>query len=107
MTSIQLIQSIWDRNHQQANPATMWSARMTTKQVNFFLSLLRQEGRLPPTNQRSYSLNNGGGCPLEVVVYPNGAGFVRVEQWAMTPDPATPSKWRLKTTEELAHERSR
>ena len=80
---------------------------MTVKQVGFFLSLLRQERRLPPTRQNVYPLLNGGDCPLEVVVYPNGAGFVRPEQWAMTPDPASPSKWRLKTAEELAYERSR
>ena len=101
MTSTELILDIWSHRRED------WTARMTVKQVSFFLSLLRREGKLPPTAQRSYSLCNGGECPLDVVVYPNGAGFVRVEQWAMVPDNTVPSKWRLKTAEELAYERAR
>lgn len=95
MTSSELIQSVWNRRKPNS-----WSAGMTIKQVGFFLGLLDRERKLPPTRQTSYHVY-GLELPLEVVVYPNGAGFVRVEQWAMTPDETMPSKWRLKTKKEL------
>lgn len=102
MTSIELIVDIWGRRREP------WSARMTAKQVNFFIDLLAREHQAPPTRQRIYPIYGlKESPPLEVVVYPNGAGFVRVQQWAITPDNAAPSKWRLKTEAELAAERNR
>jgi hypothetical protein len=101
MTSTELALSIWGRRR----PNT-WSISITRKQVDFFIRLLRQERRDEPTSQRVYPIYTAPPAPpLDVVVYPNGAGFIRVAQYALTPDPSSPSKWRLKTESELAAER--
>ena len=99
MTSRELIDDIWSRRHEP------FSVRMTVRQVNFFIDLLRRERIAPPTRQHCYPLY-GGTVPLEVVVYPNGAGFVRVQQWAITPDQSCDAKWRLKTDAELRADRT-
>ena len=91
LTSDGLAWDIWSRASAEQQPL---SVRMSAKQVSFYLDLLRRERRSPPTKQRKY-ITFGLPVPLEVVVYPNGAGFVQVEAFACEYLHAE-SRWRIK-----------
>ena len=65
--------------------------RLSVKQVAWLQSLLHAMDRdMPYTNTYTLPVN---GLPRSLVVYPNGAGFIKVEDFAME---FVDSKWRVK-----------
>ena len=87
-TAETLTQEFWSRRKEGA-----CSVNLSAKQVGWLVSLLRRMDR-GLTRTHSYTLPTTG-TPLALVVYPNGAGFIKVEDFAMEFDHAA-RRWRIK-----------
>jgi hypothetical protein len=67
------------------------AVRLSAKQVSWLRSLLHAMDREMP-NSHTYILPTNG-TPLALVIYPNGAGFIKVEDFAAE---YVDGKWRIK-----------
>jgi hypothetical protein len=67
------------------------SVKLSVKQVTWLCNLLHAMDRKMP-HSHTYTLPTNG-TPLALVVYPNGAGFIKVEDFAAE---YVDGKWRIK-----------
>jgi hypothetical protein len=85
-TAESLTQEFWARRR-----AGELSVRLSVKQVTWLRGLLHDlDRRMPYTH--TYVLPSAG-VPLALVIYPNGAGFLKVEDFACE---YVNGKWRVK-----------
>ena len=85
-TAETLTKEFWSRRS-----ADSLGVRLTTKQVTWLVSLLHAADREMP-HSRHYVLPTTG-TPLALVIYPNGAGFIKVEDFAVE---CVNGKWQIK-----------
>jgi hypothetical protein len=87
-TAETLTQEFWSRRR-----AGELSVRITKKQAAWLQSLLHQMDRQMPYTH-TYVLPTTG-TPLAMVIYPNGSGFIKVEDFAAEYDHER-REWRIK-----------
>lgn len=87
-TAESLAQEFWGRR----KPGSI-QVGLTVKQVEWLRSLLHQLDRKMPYTH-TYTLPTNG-TPLALVIYPNGAGFIKVEDFAAEYDHDS-RQWRIK-----------
>ena len=83
-----LTQEFWSRRKTGS-----LSVNLSVKQVNWLRSLLHQLDRHMPYTH-TYVLPTNG-TPLALVIYPNGAGFIKVEEFAIEFDHES-KQWKIK-----------